>query len=141
MAPVTKPKPVLGKTYLTKWREFRGLNQSQAADAANISRTLLSKMENGHSPYLQQHIEALADLYRCSPSDLIGQDPKLPLAPIQSDQAILDTLKRIEGLDQRGVEVVFSVIDTFIQRPPAKQEPSSADDQLETSTHHHALKP
>lgn len=61
--------------------------------------------------------------------------------PIRGDREILETLKRIEGLDQRGAEVVFSVIDTVIQRQPATQEPSSADDQLETSTHHHALKP
>lgn len=61
--------------------------------------------------------------------------------PIRGDQAILDMLKRIEGLDQRGVEVVFSVIDTVIQRQPAKQESSSADDQPEISIPHHVRKP
>ncbi|QNQ62493.1 helix-turn-helix transcriptional regulator [Brucella sp. 6810] len=141
MAPITKPKPVLGKTYLTEWREFRGLNQSQAAEAANVSRTLLSKMENGHSPYLQQHIEALANLYGCSPAELIGRDPKSPFAPIRGDEAIIAMLSRIEGLDQRGVEVAFSVIDTVIKRQPSTPEQSSSDDQSEQTTDHHRVKP
>ncbi|MCF7647286.1 helix-turn-helix domain-containing protein [Bacillus subtilis] len=61
--------------------------------------------------------------------------------PIQSDKEILQTLHRIEGLDQRGVEVVFSVIDTVINRQPSKPARSSSDDQLELATLHREPKP
>ncbi len=61
--------------------------------------------------------------------------------PIQSDKEILQTLHRIEGLDQRGVEVVFSVIDTVINRQPSKPAQSSSDDQLELATPHREPKP
>lgn len=55
-------------------------------------------------------------------------------SPIRGDKEILQTLHRIEGLDQRGVEVVFSVIDTVINRQPSKPAQSSSDDQLELAT-------
>lgn len=61
--------------------------------------------------------------------------------PIRGDQAILEMLSRIEGLDQRGVEVVFSVIDTVIKRQPSTQEQSSADDQRVPANLHHEPKP
>ncbi len=62
-------------------------------------------------------------------------------SPIRGDKEILQTLHRIDGLDQRGVEVVFSVIDTVINRQPSKPAQSSSDDQLELATPHRAPKP
>lgn len=70
-----------------------------------------------------------------------GRTDEKETAPIRGDQAILETLKRIEGLDQRGVEVVFSVIDTVIKRRPSTPEQSSADDQFAPATAHHEPKP
>lgn len=70
-----------------------------------------------------------------------GQTTEKETAPIRGDQAILEMLKRIEGLDQRGVEVVFSVIDTVIKRQPSTQEQSSADDQRVPANLHHEPKP
>ena len=141
MAPVTKPKPILGKTYIADWREFRGLNQSQAADAANISRTLLSKMENGRSPYLQQHIEVLAALYQCTPADLIGHDPRLPQAQIKGADQILETLKRIDGLTEHDVQLHFELIMRDIKFNASEREQSQLDDQLQPATLRHELKP
>lgn len=75
MAPVKKPKPFLGKHYLQEWRELKGIGQQEAATAINLSRTMLSKIENGENPYQQQYVEGLARFYKCSPSELIGKDP------------------------------------------------------------------
>ena len=60
MAPVKKPKRALNRTFLKEWREHRQLTQEQAADRLNISRALLSKIENAKSPYSQGFIEAAA---------------------------------------------------------------------------------
>src|SRR5690606_20010627 len=70
-----------------------------------------------------------------------GRTDEKETAPIRGDQAIRETLKRIEGLVQRGVEVVFSVIDTVIKRQPSTPEQSSADDQFAPATAHHEPKP
>lgn len=51
MAPVKKPKPDLGPTFLRKWRDHRDISQQVAADAITVSRELLSKMEASKSPY------------------------------------------------------------------------------------------
>ena len=54
MAPVKKPKPVLGKHFLQEWREYKEVGQQEAASAINLSRTMLSKIENAENPYQQQ---------------------------------------------------------------------------------------
>lgn len=51
--------------------------------------------------------------------------------PIRSDDEIIETLGRIEGLDARGVELAFSVISNHLlatNRSP-KPSPDGADDQ------------
>lgn len=75
MAPVKKPKPILGKHYLKEWREAKGIGQQEAASAITLSRTMLSKIENGENPYQQQYVEGLAKLYERSPAELIGTNP------------------------------------------------------------------
>lgn len=76
MPKVKKPKPILGPTFLRAWRNYRGMTQDQVAEAVDISRALLSKIENGKSPYSQAQLEALAQIYRCTPGDLLDRDPR-----------------------------------------------------------------
>lgn len=76
MPKVRKPKPILGPTFLKAWRNYRGMTQEQVAEALDISRALVSKIENGKSPYSQAQIEAMARLYRASPGDLLDRDPR-----------------------------------------------------------------
>lgn len=76
MAPVTKPSRPLGPTFLKEWREHRRIRQQDAADAIDVSRSLLSKIEKSKSPYSQAYIEGLATLYACTPADLLVRDPR-----------------------------------------------------------------
>lgn len=104
MAPVAKPKRKLGRTHLREWREYKGLTQEQAAERLNISRTLLSKIENAKSPYTQGFMEAAAEAYGCEVADLIMRDPGSPV------WSIYDTLQSLPPEQQAHVE---QIVKTF----------------------------
>lgn len=100
MAPVSKPRRTLTRTFLREWREYRQLTQEQAAERLNVSRTLLSKIENAKSPYVQGFMEAAAEAYRADVADLIMRDPRSPV------WSIYDTLKALPKADQEQVELI-----------------------------------
>jgi transcriptional regulator with XRE-family HTH domain len=104
MAPVPKPKRKLRRTFLKEWREYRGLTQEAAAERLNISRTLLSKIENAKSPYTQGFMEAAAEAYGCEVPDLIMRDPHSPV------WSIYDTLRALPRAQQEHVE---AIVKTF----------------------------
>lgn len=104
MAPVAKPKRKLGRTFLKEWRVYKQLTQEQAADRLNVSRALLSKIENAKSPYTQGFIEAAAEAYGCEVPDLLMRDPKSPV------WSIYDTLRTLPRDQQEHVE---QIVKTF----------------------------
>lgn len=62
-----------------------------APDAAahlHMDQSSLNRLENGKSPYNQRQIEALAELYRCRPGDLLSYDPTKP----DDLRAVIDAL-------------------------------------------------
>lgn len=62
--------------YLKEWRLHRGLSQDAVADAIGKSSNYLSELERGKKRYNADILEALADVYECTPSDLLGTDPE-----------------------------------------------------------------
>ena len=62
-------------------------------------------------------------------------------SPIQGESQILKTLKRMEGLNEKDVTVVLSIISNAIRVNAAAQLQSLFDDQLELSTHRYEPKP
>lgn len=65
--------------FLREWRKHRGKTLEQVAEALFMSHGNLSKIERGKVPYTQDLLEKLADLYMCSPPDLIIRDPSDPI--------------------------------------------------------------
>lgn len=68
------------RTFFKEWWEFRDLTQDQAlarldALGVDFSKPSLSRLENGHQPYSEPILCALADVYQCEPWDLIARDP------------------------------------------------------------------
>src|SRR3546814_15460356 len=57
VAPVAKPKLNLQKTFLRYRRRHAKLSQESAADQLNVSRGLLSQLENAKTPYTQRSEE------------------------------------------------------------------------------------
>lgn len=129
MAPVKKPKPILGAHHLKAWRDFRGVNQEDAAQAINVERGTLSKIENAKVPYQQQYVEGLARLYQCSPSDLIGADPN---SVPQDSRAKLRSALLAYGVDSTDLNQVVDIIDTFALAERSEETPSPAETRPST---------
>ena len=90
-------------TFIRAWRKHRGLNQEQLAKRVGVSQETISRLERGTIAYTQPTLEAVADVLRCKPADLITRDPSDP-ATIWSiwDQIPASerptALKMLEGL-------------------------------------------
>lgn len=104
MAPVKKAKTALQRTFLSAWREASDLDQDKAAAGIGISRTLLSKMENGKTPYTQRTLEAAAAVYDCTPAQLLTQDPARP----DSFVPFFEEAEKLEGEQRRHVMGVIA---------------------------------
>lgn len=67
------------KTYLREWRRSKpGRTLEQVAAALHMSQPQLGRIERGDSPYNQDLLEALAELYGCTVADLLMRDPSDP---------------------------------------------------------------
>lgn len=138
MAPVSKPKADLGEHFLREWRDHREIGQQQAADAINVSRTLLSKIENSQSPYLQPQIEGLANLYRCKPADLLGTDPT---KPEQTAEGRLRSALLGFGVDASDLGRAVLAVRVFVDDPVERSSPSLPDDRPEPANSRRAKAP
>lgn len=110
MAPVKKKLAPLGTTFLKEWREFNELNQDEAAARLDISRTLLSKIESGKSPYTQRHLEAAAAVYSCEPWELIAVNPNNP-------DSFWPLFKKAERLTGAVRDHTRAIIAAAVERP------------------------
>lgn len=75
--------------FLREWRKFRGLTLEAAADQAGLSHSQLSRIERGQSDYTKSTLQALAAVYECAPSDLVGRDPNA------AEAVVIDIWSRI----------------------------------------------
>jgi transcriptional regulator with XRE-family HTH domain len=98
----------LGRHYFKEWREFRGLDQEEAAQRLGISRTQLSKIENQKSPYSQHLLERAAEVYDCTVGDLVMPDPLSQELP----RSIVDSLKKASAATR---EQIRAVVETLLK--------------------------
>lgn len=68
----------LQPTYLRQWRQQRAKTLVQVAEELHMTHGQLSRIERGIQPYNQELLERLADIYNCSPVDLLIRDPSEP---------------------------------------------------------------
>jgi len=69
------------RTFLREWRKAKpGRTLEQVAAELHMSQPQLGRIERGDSPYNQDLLEALAELYGCSVADLLMRDPSEPNA-------------------------------------------------------------
>jgi predicted AAA+ superfamily ATPase/DNA-binding XRE family transcriptional regulator len=86
MPPTGKPPRKRTPHFIEAWRRHAGLTQVQVAEKMKIEQSTVSKLERGLSPYDQDMLEELAAVFKCSPADLISQQPGAPpAAPRRSD--------------------------------------------------------
>lgn len=106
------PKPARRPTFIRAWRKHRDLTLAQLADRlqieleVDISEGQLSRIERGETPYSQDILEALAQVLRCEPADLIMRDPTHP----DAIWSLIDTLKPVER--DRAIAVIKALRGT-----------------------------
>lgn len=76
---MAKPKKNRRKTFLREWRKLKpGRTLEVVAAELHISQPQLGRIERGDSPYNQDLLEALAEVYGCTVADLLMRDPTKP---------------------------------------------------------------
>lgn len=98
-------------SYLAEWREFRSYSQQAAGELIEHNHTHLSKIERGKAPYMQKHLEKLAELYDTTPAELLGRNPFDP-------SNIWALAHRLTHLDEEKRGMVVRFLDAI--DPPAE---------------------
>lgn len=80
---VQRTRRTYRKTYLREWRKHRGATLARLVEMLaqmghDTTEATLSRVEKGLQPYSQPLIEAIAEVLRCSPTDLIDHPPAGP---------------------------------------------------------------
>ena len=90
--------PVLNE-HIRTIRVQAGLSLDKAARLTGLSKSVLSRLENGHSPVTATKLEAIAAAYGILPGDLLnGQIVKVP------EDMDLDQLGQIVELVERTIQ-------------------------------------
>lgn len=106
MAPIPKPKRDRTKHYFREWREYRHLTQEQAMGRLGWSQSKISRLENGDTPYNQDDLEAAAEAYQCTKTQLIEMNP-------YKDGEVVDLLAMLRSAsdaERRAMIAFFSTL-------------------------------
>jgi len=113
-----------------------------------INQNTLISHENGNRPLSKKAAATYAELFGVDAGWLLyGENenspsfPKSKMGMIEGEQQILETIRRIKGLNDQDVLVVMSVIMNALHVNADAQSQTQPGDQLALSTPHHALKP
>lgn len=108
MPKVTPRIRPLRRTFIRQWREYRDLNQDQAAERIGIDRSQLSRIENGKAPYNQAFLEAAAYAYRCDPADLLMRNPL-------DETAIWSLVDAVRNATIERQKQIVAVVETLLK--------------------------
>lgn len=124
------------KLYLKEWREQKGWTQQELADRMETTKATVSRVENGMRDWSKGYLEAMAFSLGCQVPDLFRHPNEMTCSPIKGEKEILDTLQRIDGLSQRGIELAFLAITTALETTQKKSSGPAVDDQLQPANPH-----
>lgn len=95
-------------TYLAAWRKHANLTLEEVAqrleafDKVPSTAASLSRIEQGHTPYNQRLLEALAVIYGTEPAALISRDP--------ADASIVDIWGSLDARGRRHIEAIAKAL-------------------------------
>jgi transcriptional regulator with XRE-family HTH domain len=136
MAPKSKPKRTRTRHFVREWREMLYPNQVDAEEALGWSQSKVSRLESGRTPYNQDDLEHAAEVFGCSPSDLLSGPPG------QVAEARLKSALIAYGVDRDDIIQVMRAIIGFVvdddglsqsDQPRDRFEPASPRRELEPS--------
>ena len=95
---------------IIKLRENLGLNQKELAEALNMNRSVLNRIENGTRPVRDDELTVFADYFNVSADYLLGRET--PKAPALSDEQTT-VLKGFDSLNSAGRNLLVAVLDSL----------------------------
>lgn len=101
------------RIYLKEWRKFRGYTLEQVVDRLAVfddeklpkTGASLSRIENRKQQYSERIVEALADVYQCEVTDLLGRDP-------HKQGSVIDL---VAMLDERQRRQAIAIIEALLK--------------------------
>lgn len=109
-----------------------GKTQSGLAEALGVAHPQVTQLVKGKRDLKVREVPVVAKYLNVAPPAWPGEMQTGDR--IVGDDAILATLRRIEGLTEYDIDVAFTVIKHAITSRNASREPSRPDDQSEQSS-------
>lgn len=123
--------------FIKQLMKARGIKSKDIAETIGTTEATISRKLNGKRGLELVWLQAFAKALGLHVSDLFVP-PRNPDPDISGDDQILAALHRIKGLNDRGIELAFTVITNHLSaNPPPTPSSSGAGDQSDTSTPHH----
>lgn len=113
-------------------------NQTDAEEKLGWSQSKVSRLESGATPYNQDDLEHAAEVFGCSPIDLISWPPNL-----KDDEATrrLRTALLAIGVDGPRLNRAVASIKAGFVKSEEQSGQTLPDDQSEPSSHPHGSEP
>jgi len=92
MPSVPKPKRRRQKHFFKEWREYCELSQDRAVERMGWSKSKLSRIENGLTPYNEDDLYAAAEAYSTTPESILTINPL-------KDGDVVDLVRILRGAD------------------------------------------
>lgn len=99
--------------YIKAWRIHRGLTQREVCEPDDedpwLTTASLSRIENGKQPYTTDTLGRLAQIYKCTPSDLINRNPDK--AEDENDESPMALFEQLDPEQrQQAVRILRALI-------------------------------
>lgn len=100
---------------LKKWRELRDMTQSELAARINVSDKTISSWEVGRTEPSMGMVEMIADVLRCSKSELIGDVAILTY----TEKRIIDQFRALDPVQQQMIVASIDAAYAAIKKDAA----------------------
>jgi len=101
---------------LVELRKKNNLSQSDLATKTGISQVMVGKYERGDASPSIEVAKKIADVFEVSLDSLVGDGQNITF-----DKKIMERIKDIQSLDNDTQNILFNLIDTYIQNFKAKK--------------------
>ena len=101
---------------IIRLREKRGLNQKELAEAVNMNRSVLNRIENGTRPVRDDELTIFADYFNVSADYLLGRKTHKSTA-LSDEQTTV--LSGFDALNSAGRNAFFAVLNGLRAAYPA----------------------
>jgi len=138
MAPKPKPERQRAKHYFKEWRVMLYPNQTDAEEKLGWSQSKVSRLESGATPYNQDDLEHAAEVFGCSPIDLISWPPNL-----KDSEATrrLRTALLAYGIDGDRLDLAVGAVSVLLRAREVQSSQDQSRDLSQSSNRPHESEP